>query len=67
LTTRERAGWVHRVAIRGPKATCWTITEQIRTISAGRLFDTAPAWTLDNEESAEVRTVLSKMIDLTTS
>ncbi|WP_206437657.1 MULTISPECIES: type II toxin-antitoxin system PemK/MazF family toxin [Protofrankia] len=65
LTTRERPGWIHRVRIDVPgKRAGWVITEQVRTVSAGRLTGRGPLHRLDAEQVAEVRTVLAQMIDL---
>ena len=42
----------------------YTITEQVRTVSRSRLAGRSPVWTLTGEQIHEVRTVLSKMLDL---
>jgi mRNA interferase MazF len=64
LTTRERPGWLHRVALKGTgtRETSFVITEQLRTVSASRL--SPPAETLDSEQIEEVRRILRKMLDL---
>ena len=65
LTTRERPGWLHRVRIEAPgRPVSYTITEQVRTVSRSRLAGRSPVWTLTGEQIHEVRTVLSKMLDL---
>jgi mRNA interferase MazF len=63
LTTVERPGWKHHVRIESMRKTGWVITEQARTISAGRL-DARPAGSLSGDEIAEVRHVLGRMLDL---
>jgi mRNA interferase MazF len=62
LTTRERPGWLHRIAVKGPGATSYVITEQVRTVAVHRL--SGPPQTLAAEEIADVRRVLAKMLDL---
>jgi mRNA interferase MazF len=65
LTTRERPGWLHRVRIgAGGKPVSYAITEQVRTVSRSRLTGRAPVWTLTSEQVNEVRTILSRMLDL---
>ncbi|TDB71003.1 type II toxin-antitoxin system PemK/MazF family toxin [Micromonospora sp. KC721] len=65
LTTRERPGWLHRVAIEVPgRRTGWVITEQVRTVSANRLTGHGPVYRLRPEQVAEVRQVLRQMIDV---
>jgi mRNA interferase MazF len=61
LTSRERPGLLHRVPIRSGKREGWAITEQLRTISAGRL--TRPGWRLPPEEVSALREVLARMVD----
>jgi mRNA interferase MazF len=62
LTSVERRGWLHRVHL----ASCggWVITEQIRTISAGRFRRRAPEIQLSADEHAEVRRILGQLLDL---
>jgi mRNA interferase MazF len=62
LTTRERPGWLHRVAVKGPCPASYVLTEQVRTIAVSRL--SGPPHTLQPEEIAEIRRVLAKMLDL---
>jgi mRNA interferase MazF len=65
LTTRERAGWLHRVTIEIPgRRTGWVLTEQVRTVSSTRLAGPGPFYHLSPEQVAEVRDVLRQMIDL---
>ena len=59
LTTVERPGWLHRVAI-GSGA--WVITEKIRTVSAVRFRRIAPEIALTDDELADVRRVLGHML-----
>jgi mRNA interferase MazF len=59
LTTVERPGWLHRVAIGNAG---WVITEQIRTVSATRFRRFAPEIALSDRELAEVRRVLGHML-----
>ena len=67
LTTRERPGWIHRIAVvgRGDMGG-YVITEQVRTIARTRLVGHRPAWTLTADEIDDVRRVLAKMLDLAT-
>jgi mRNA interferase MazF len=65
LTSRERPGWLHRVAVTRPgRTTSYVLTEQVRTIARSRLTGQAPAWVLSDQEAEQVRTVLRKMIDI---
>ena len=59
LTTVERPGWLHRVAV-GEGS--WVITEQIRTVSAERFRRHAPELALSSEELRQVRHVLTHML-----
>ncbi len=52
---------LHRVPIRSGKQDSYVITEQLRTISSGRL--TRPAWQLPPREIAALRQVLTRMVD----
>ncbi|MFC1409749.1 type II toxin-antitoxin system PemK/MazF family toxin [Streptacidiphilus sp. N1-12] len=63
LTTVERPGWKHHVRIDSLRKPGWAITEQVRTLSAGRL-DGRPIGRLTADEVAEVRTVLVRMLDV---
>lgn len=64
LTTRERAGWLHRVRIEIPgKRTSWLITEQIRTVSATRLTGRGPIHRLRADQVTEVKSVLRQMLE----
>jgi len=65
MTTRERPGWEHRISIPIPgKRGGYIITEQVRTISRGRLTGPAPVYRLNDQQITTVRRVLTKMIDL---
>ncbi len=65
LTTRERPGWLHRVRVDIPgERAGWAVTEQVRTVSAGRLAGRGPLYRLPAAQVAEVRAVLAQMIDL---
>lgn len=59
LTSVARAGWLHRIPV---SSGGWVITEQVRTISAQRFRRPAPEIVLSDDELAEVRRVLSKML-----
>lgn len=60
LTTVERPGWLHRVAVEA--AGGWVITEQVRTISADRFRRPAPEIAPTTDELAEVRRVLAQLL-----
>jgi mRNA interferase MazF len=62
LTSVERRGWLHRVHVSVGGG--WVITEQIRTVSAGRFRRYAPDIRLNDAEHTEVRRVLAQLIDL---
>jgi mRNA interferase MazF len=65
LTTVERIGWLHRMAVALPgQKTGWAITEQVRTISATRLTGTEPLGQLDEDQIVAIRSVLGRMLDL---
>ena len=65
LTTVDRPDWLHRVNVTLPgRKPSWAITEQIRTVSATRLTGSEPIGKLDNDQTAQVRSVLAKMIDV---
>jgi mRNA interferase MazF len=60
LTSVERRGWVHRVRVASGSG--WVITEQIRTVSAGRFRRYAPEIRLSDDELEQVRSVLAQLI-----
>ncbi|MBC3192065.1 type II toxin-antitoxin system PemK/MazF family toxin [Pseudonocardia sp. C8] len=60
LTSVERRGWRHRVHV--ASAGGWVITEQVRTVSAGRFRRRAPELALSEDELEEVRRVLTHML-----
>lgn len=60
LTTVERNGWLHRIGVVAGGG--WVVTEQIRTLSAGRFRRPAPEIALSESELAEVRRVLAQML-----
>jgi mRNA interferase MazF len=63
VTTRERPGWLHRIAIHPEnRPTGYVITEQVRTVARSRLEGRRPAWVLTNDEVTAVKTVLQQMI-----
>lgn len=60
LTSGERPGWLHRVPVSAGRG--WVITEQVRTLTAQRFRRPAPEIALSDDELAEVRRVLAKML-----
>jgi mRNA interferase MazF len=65
LTTVERPGWLHRIDVTLPgQRHSWAITEQVRTLSASRLTGSEPIGKLDEDQIADLRTVLTKMLDV---
>lgn len=60
LTWVERPGWLHRVPVANGGG--WVITEKVRTIATRRFRRPAPEIALSDEELAEVRRVLAKML-----
>ncbi|MGH9055275.1 MAG: type II toxin-antitoxin system PemK/MazF family toxin [Acidimicrobiales bacterium] len=60
LTTVERTGWSHRVRVGSSDS--GVITEQVRTVSAGRFRRHAAEITLSGDEWSEVRRVLGAML-----
>ena len=60
LTSAERPGWLHRVAVSAGGG--WVITEQVRTVAAQRFRRPAPEIVLSGDELAEVQRVLAKML-----
>lgn len=65
LTTLERRAWLHRVRITLPnQESGWAITEQVRTVSATRLGGGGPIGRLTDEQVAQVRGVLTRMLDI---
>lgn len=60
LTSVERRGWVHRVHITSGNG--WVITEQIRTVAAGRFRRYAPEISLSEDELDQVRHTLAQML-----
>lgn len=60
LTSVERLGWLHRVAITAGGG--WVITEQVRTIAAQRFRRPASEIALSSDELSEVQRVLAKML-----
>lgn len=60
LTSVERRGWMHRVHVEAGDG--WVVTEQIRTVSAGRFRRHAPEISLSQSELNEVRHVLAQML-----
>lgn len=60
LTSVERRGWRHRVHVNAGGG--WVITEQIRTVSAGRFRRYAPEIALSASELDEVRRIISQML-----
>lgn len=62
LTSRERPGWLHRIHVSAGHG--WVITEQIRTVAAQRFRRPAPELALTDNEHAEVRRVLARMLTL---
>ncbi len=62
LTSVERQGWIHRVRIASGNG--WVITEQVRTVSAGRFRRAAPEIALSEDELADVRGVLAQMLSV---
>lgn len=60
LTSVQRPGWLHRVPITAGGG--WVVTEQVRTLTAQRFRRPAPAITLSDDELAEVRRVLARML-----
>jgi mRNA interferase MazF len=63
LTTVERPGLLHRVAVRTRDGTSYAITEQVRTISRRRLRG-EPIARLQPGEIASVREVFAQMLDV---
>jgi mRNA interferase MazF len=61
VTSVERPGWLHRVAIDVQGRTSYVITEQVRTVARARLGD-KPVKRLDTDEIAAVREVLASML-----
>lgn len=61
LTSVERPGWIHRVAVGHAS---WVITEQVRTVASDRFRRYAPEIQLTAEELREVRHVLGHMLAL---
>lgn len=64
LTSVERPGWLHRVAVAIGGG--WVITEQVRTIAVQRFRRPAPEITLSEDELVEVQRVLTKMLLIST-
>lgn len=62
LTSVERPGWLHRIHVAAGNG--WVITEQVRTVAAGRFRRPAPEITLSGDELTEVQRVLAKMLFL---
>lgn len=60
LTSVERPGWLHRVPIGASGG--WVITEQVRTIARQRFRRPAPELAPSQDELAEIRRVLAKML-----
>lgn len=60
LTSVERPGWLHRIYVTTGGG--WVITEQLRTVSAGRFRRRAPEIALTADELAEVQRVLGRML-----
>lgn len=60
LTSVERPGWMHRIHVDAGDG--WVITEQVRTVSVGRLRRFAPEIALSEAELDEVRHVLARML-----
>ncbi|SDS66877.1 type II toxin-antitoxin system PemK/MazF family toxin [Actinoplanes derwentensis] len=65
VTSTERFDLLHRVFINSPKdGKKWVLTEQIRTMSVGRIDRSRGCWKLNPDEIARVREVLRHMVDL---
>lgn len=65
VATRERSGWLHRVAVHpAGRPVGFVITEQVRTVARSRLQGQRPAWVLADDEISAVKTVLRQMIDV---
>lgn len=60
LTSVERPGWLHRVKVGA--AGGWVITEQVRMVTTHRFRRPAPEIKLSDDELAEVRRVLARML-----
>lgn len=60
LTSIERTGWTHRVRIASGGGS--VITEQVRTVSARGFRRNAPEITVTEDELADVRHVLARML-----
>lgn len=60
LASVERPAWLHRIHVTTGGG--WVITEQLRTVSAGRFRRRAPEITLTADEFAEVQRVLGRML-----
>lgn len=64
LTTRDRPYLLHRIRLDAPGGrTSFVITEQLRSISADRLTGSHPSFHLTSAQIAQVRDVLSRMLD----
>jgi mRNA interferase MazF len=59
VTSVERPGWLHRIQV---AAGGWVITEQIRTVSIGRLRRYAAEISLSPDELNAVRRMLAQML-----
>ncbi|GAB3537222.1 hypothetical protein GCM10027403_20770 [Arthrobacter tecti] len=62
LTSAERPGWLHRIPVANGSGR--VITEQVRTIAAQRFRRPATEIALSDDELAEVRRVLARMLFL---
>lgn len=60
LTSVERPGWLHQAPVTDGGG--WVMTEQVRTIAVQRFRRPAPDISLSDEELAEVKRVLAKML-----
>ncbi|WP_226358313.1 MULTISPECIES: type II toxin-antitoxin system PemK/MazF family toxin [unclassified Pseudonocardia] len=60
LTSVARPGWLHRVRL----GDGWAITEQVRTVAAQRFRRPAPELAPAEDELAEVRRVLARMLTI---
>jgi hypothetical protein len=59
LTSVERRGWIHRVHVAAGDG--WSITDQIRTVSAQRFRRHAPEIIVFPDEFGEVRNILAQI------
>lgn len=60
LTSVERPGWLHRISVGAGGG--WVITEQIRTVTTHRFRRPAAEIELSDDELAEVRRVVARML-----